>query len=255
MVVTPSGISSKIPSTAGTLNRSRPARHRAEINEYLAGFDVWDRYDGNGNGNFDEPDGYIDHMNFVHAGEGNEAGGGALGDCAIWSHSWYAFSSLWGVEGPSPGFLQGGLQIGDSDYWVGKYIINPENGGVGVFAHEYGHDLGLPDLYDTSGGENSTGFWTLMSSGSWLSQNGVDIGSAPDHMGAWEKFQLGWLNYEVAFAGSKSPSTSWARPRPTPSRPRACSWCCLLRKSPRTLAARMLVNITTTAAPAMTWTT
>jgi len=175
----------------------------AEINEYLAGFDIWDRYDGNGNGDFDEPDGYIDHVNFVHAGEGNEAGGGTLGDCAIWSHSWYAFSSLWGVEGPD-GFLQGGLQIGDSDFWVGKYIINPENGGVGVFAHEYGHDLGLPDLYDTSGGENSTGFWTLMSSGSWLSQAGVDIGSQPNHMGAWEKFQLGWLNYEVAFAGSKS---------------------------------------------------
>jgi immune inhibitor A len=175
----------------------------AEINEYLAGFDIWDRYDGNGNGDFDEPDGYIDHVNFVHAGEGNEAGGGDLGDCAIWSHSWYAFVRLWGDEGPD-GFLQGGLQIGGSDFWVGKYIINPENGGVGVFAHEYGHDLDLPDLYDTSGGENSTGFWTLMSSGSWLNQDGVDIGSQPNHMGAWEKFQLGWLNYEVAFAGSKS---------------------------------------------------
>ena len=37
----------------------------------------------------------------------------------------------------------GGIQIGSSDYWVGKYTIQPENGGVGVFAHEYGHDLGL----------------------------------------------------------------------------------------------------------------
>ncbi len=41
-------------------------------------------------------------------------------------------------------------------------------------------------------------------------------------MGAWEKFQLGWLNYEVARAG-KSPSTSWARWSSTPSRRRACS--------------------------------
>ena len=40
--------------------------------------------------------------------------------------------------------------------------------GLGVFAHEFGHDLGLPDYYDTAGGENSTAFWTLMSSGSWL---------------------------------------------------------------------------------------
>ncbi len=174
----------------------------AEIDEYLSQFDVWDRYDWNGNGNFDEPDGYIDHMQFVHAGEGNEAGGGALGDCAIWSHSWFAYSNLVGIAGPSPEFLIGGVQIGDSSFWVNKYTIQPENGGVGVFAHEYGHDLGLPDLYDYTG-ENATGFWTLMSSGSWLSQNGVDIGSAPDHMGVWEKFQLGWLNYEVAYRRSK----------------------------------------------------
>ncbi|MGD8804397.1 MAG: immune inhibitor A [Chloroflexota bacterium] len=174
-----------------------------EINDYLSQFDVWDRYDWDMDGNFDEPDGYIDHMNFLHAGEGNEAGGGELGDCAIWSHSWFAFSNLVGIAGPSPDFLIGGLQIGDSDFWLNKYIINPENGGVGVFVHEYGHDLGLPDLYDYTG-ENSTGFWTVMSSGSWLSQNPYDIGSEPNHFGVWEKFQLGWLNYEVAYAGWKS---------------------------------------------------
>ena len=174
-----------------------------EIDEYLSQFDVWDRYDWDGDGNFDEPDGYIDHMQFVHAGEGNEAGGGDLGDCAIWSHSWFAYYNLIGLAGPSPDYLVGGIQIGDSSYWLNKYTIQPENGGVGVFAHEYGHDLGLPDLYDYTG-ENSTGFWTIMSSGSWLSQSEEDIGSQPNHFGVWEKFQLGWLNYEVAFAGEKS---------------------------------------------------
>ncbi len=98
----------------------------------------------------------------------------------------------------------GGIQIGNSDYWVGKYTIQPENGGVGVFTHEFGHDLGLPDLYDTSGGENGTGFWTLMSSGSWMDDGKDTIGNKSSHMGAWEKFQLGWLNYEVAYAGQKS---------------------------------------------------
>jgi len=171
-----------------------------QIDAYLAEFDIWDRYDYDGDGNFNEPDGYIDHMQFVHAGEGNEAGGGALGDCAIWSHSWGTY--WWLPVGPS--FNEsGGIQVGNSDFWVLDYTIQPENGGVGVFAHEFGHDLGLPDLYDYTG-ENGTGFWTIMSSGSWLSQNDYDIGSQPNHFGVWEKFQLGWLNYEVAVAGEKS---------------------------------------------------
>lgn len=177
----------------------------AEINEYLSEFDQWDRYDYDNDGNFDEPDGYIDTFQSVHAGEGEEAGGGALGEIAIWSHSWYAYSNRQGPDGQGPSINPlGGVRIGDSDYWVGKYTIQPENGGVGVFAHEFGHDLGLPDLYDTSGGENGTGFWTLMSSGSWMGDGTVDIGSKPDHMGAFEKLQLGWLNYELAYAGEKS---------------------------------------------------
>jgi immune inhibitor A len=175
----------------------------AQINDYLKNFDVWDRYDYNGNGNFDEPDGYIDTFQSVHSGEGEEAGGGALGAEAIWSHSWYAYYGDIGVTGPAFN-KYGGIQIGNSDYWVGKYTIQPENGGVGVFTHEYGHDLGLPDLYDTSGGENGTGFWTLMSSGSWIDEGKDTIGNKPSHMGAWEKFQLGWLNYEVARVGVKS---------------------------------------------------
>ena len=175
----------------------------AEINAYLSEFDKWDRYDYNGNGNFDEPDGYIDTFQSVHAGEGEEGGGGVLGATAIWSHSWYAYYTLQGIDGPAFNLL-GGVQVGNSDYWVGKYTIQPENGGVGVFTHEFGHDLGLPDLYDTSGGENGTGFWTLMSSGSWMGDGAEDIGSKSSHMGAWEKFQLGWLNYEVAYAGRKS---------------------------------------------------
>ncbi len=82
----------------GMLSKSAAGKTPAEIDAYLSQFDVWDRYDWDGDGNFDEPDGYIDHMQFVHAGEGNEAGGGALGDCAIWSHSWFAFSNLVGVR-------------------------------------------------------------------------------------------------------------------------------------------------------------
>lgn len=85
---------------------------------------------------------------------------------------------------------------------MGDYTIQSENGGVGVFVHEYTHDLGIPDLYDTYAGENSTGFWTLMSSGSWLSEVDYDLGSAPGHPGPWEKLMLGWPDYAEAPAGA-----------------------------------------------------
>jgi immune inhibitor A len=173
----------------------------AEIKEHLAQFDTWDRYDFDGDGNFDEADGYIDHFQAVHAGEGEEAGGGAQGADAIWSHRWYAFQGL--NDGPD-GNPRGGVPIGDTGIWIGDYTTEPENGGLGVFAHEFGHDLGLPDLYDTAGGDNSTGFWTLMSSGSWLNKGKDDIGTSPGYMGAWEKLQLGWLDYEVVSPDSAS---------------------------------------------------
>ncbi|KRE38016.1 protease [Janibacter sp. Soil728] len=172
----------------------------AEIKQYLAQFDVWDRYDFDGDGNFDESDGYIDHFQAIHAGEGEEAGGGAEGEDAIWSHRWYAFSNNMGKAGPEQNKL-GGVPLGDSGMWIGDYTTEPENGGLGVFTHEFGHDLGLPDLYDTAGGDNGTGFWTLMSGGSWLNDGTDDIGSSPGYMGAWEKLQLGWLDVQTVKQG------------------------------------------------------
>jgi immune inhibitor A len=174
----------------------------AEIDAYLSQFDVWDRYDYDYDGIFDEPDGYIDRFQSVHSGESEQRGGGALGYAAIQNHNWYANYHLKGTDGPFFN-LNGGVQIGGSSFWVGDYIIQAENSGMGEFAHTFARDLGLPRLY-SSGIENSTGFWTLMSSGQYLSDGTVDVGSKPGHMGAWEKFQLGWLNYEVASAGYKS---------------------------------------------------
>ncbi|GAA0462213.1 hypothetical protein Ade02nite_28660 [Paractinoplanes deccanensis] len=173
----------------------------AEVAAYLKTFDVWDRDDFDGDGDFNEPDGYVDHFQAIHAGEGEEAGGGAQGADAIWAHRWYAFSDLAGEAGPE-GNLAGGVQIGDTGIWIGDYTTEPENGGLGVFAHEYGHDLGLPDLYDTAGGDNGTGFWTLMSAGSWLGRGAPTIGSTPGYMGAWEKIFLGWSNFVTVKPGT-----------------------------------------------------
>jgi immune inhibitor A len=188
---------------AWVADREAAGDSAAKIRAELASYDQWDRYDYDGDGNFNEPDGYIDHFQIVHAGEDESAGGGAQGEDAIWAHRWYAFGTDAGASGPAGNKL-GGTQIGDTGIWVGDYTIQPENGGLGVFAHEYGHDLGLPDEYDTAGGENSTGFWTLMSSGSWLGTGKEAIGNLPGDMNAWDKLQLGWLDYDVAAAGRKS---------------------------------------------------
>jgi immune inhibitor A len=190
--------------TAWVAQQKAAGESDAAVKADLANFDQWDRYDYDGDGNFNEPDGYIDHFQIVHAGEDESAGGGVQGEDAIWAHRWYAFGTDAGATGPGNNKL-GGAQIGDTGIWVGDYTIQPENGGLGVFAHEYGHDLGLPDHYDTTGGgENSTGFWTLMSSGSWLGRGKDAIGDLPGDFSAWDKLQLGWLNYDTAKAGTQS---------------------------------------------------
>lgn len=174
----------------------------AEITAYLQDYDIWDRYDLDGDGNFNEADGYIDHFQAIHSGEGEEAGADPW---AIWSHRWAANAS--GSDGPADYPKAGGVKIGDTDIWIRDYTTEPENGGLGVFAHEFGHDLGLPDFYDTAGGENGTGFWTLMSSGSWLGHGDGAIGTTPNHMGAPEKLFLGWLNYDTVEAGTSKKLT------------------------------------------------
>jgi len=187
-----------IKDTAAAWYNDQKAKGKtnAEIAEYLKQFDKVDRYDYDGDGNFNEPDGYIDHFQAIHAGEGEEAGGGAEGEDAIWSHRWYAYSTDQGRTGPDFNKL-GGVPLGDSGIWIGDYTTEPENGGLGVFTHEFGHDLGLPDYYDTQGGDNGTGFWTLMSGGSWLNHGKDSIGTTPGYMGPLEKLQLGWLDYKV----------------------------------------------------------
>jgi immune inhibitor A len=200
-------------------------RSMAEISAYLATFDKQDRYDIDGDGVFAEPDGFIDHFQIVHAGGDQAADDPTYGSDAIWSHRWYAAVSEGGPGGlPGVNIGEGGSSSGveipnhPTGTWVGDYTIQPENGGLGVFAHEFGHDLGLPDLYDTSGNtggaENSTAFWTLMSSGANIGDGSQDgIGDAPTDLGAWEKLQLGWLGcddcpggsfYDVAHAGERS---------------------------------------------------
>ena len=175
----------------------------AEVTADLKSFDQYDRYDYDGDGNFNEPDGYIDHFQIVHAGGDQADGDPQQGEDAIWSHRWYAYSTGQGTTGPE-GNLLGGTQVGNTGVWIGDYTIQPENGGLSVFVHEYTHDLGLPDDYDTSGlGDNNSEYWTLMAQSRLGAAGDQAIGTHPGDLGAWNKLQLGWLNYAAVKAGQK----------------------------------------------------
>ncbi|WP_422756846.1 immune inhibitor A domain-containing protein [Micromonospora sp. WMMD708] len=178
-------------------------RTDAQIAADVKSMDEWDRYDFDGDGNFNEPDGYIDHFQIVHSG-GDQADGDPIqGEDAIWSHRWYAFASDQGNTGPA-NFPAGGTQIGNTGVWIGDYTIQPENGGRSVFYHEYGHDLGLPDDYNViNSGDNNNEHWTLMAQSRLGAKNDGGIGERGGDLGAWNKLQLGWLDYEVVVAGQQ----------------------------------------------------
>ncbi|WP_186579851.1 immune inhibitor A domain-containing protein [Aquibacillus kalidii] len=163
----------------------------------LTEFDKEDLYDVDGDGNYSEPDGIIDHLMLVHAGTGEEAGGGSVGADAIWSHSW----SL-----SEPTVIPGTEGQAAVDYWDGggiaayDYTVQPEDGATGVFAHEYGHDLGLPDEYDTNYTKDGVGaptdYWTLMASGSWAGEiNGTE--------------PTGFSPYDKEYLQNKYPGSNW----------------------------------------------
>ncbi|WP_147063256.1 immune inhibitor A domain-containing protein [Knoellia locipacati] len=172
---------------------------KAQPNFPWADYDLEDQGDRDGDGNVLEPDGIIDHVVLVHAGEDKSGGGGAEGPYAIWAHS---------------SDVAGGAPVPGTNLRLSNYIVQPEDSGVGVFAHEYGHDLGLPDLYDTaSGGDSDVDFWDLMSSGS---HSGPIFQSMPTHMGIWDKWVLGWADPLVVNPGDKARSVRLGQTSRTP---------------------------------------
>ncbi len=111
-------------------------------------------------------------------------------------------------------------RLGDGDEIVieGGHVITelsviPETaiqdgyvGGVAaVLAHEFGHELGLPDLYDTYTNMASIGVFDNMDSGGQLGAILVDLegeqhyaeGFIPGGLCAWSKYFLGWLEADT----------------------------------------------------------
>jgi len=146
-------------------------------------------YDQNG-------DCYVDIVVIIHQGDGEEASGDSTD---IWSHHWSLNDAYYW------GYSNGGEYTTNDDCTsnpsvkvkVDDYTIQPETlwGGqvtMGVFAHEYGHALGLPDLYDTDGSSEGIGNWSLMAGGVW--NYITKPGDRPAHPDAWSKYFLGWVN-------------------------------------------------------------
>jgi M6 family metalloprotease-like protein len=130
------------------------------------------QFDNNG-------DGILDGLSVIHQGGGQEYTGSGYD---IWSHS----SEIYGLS--------------VNGITVRTYTIEPEVLGytgrqstMGVICHEFGHNIGAPDFYDTdyssNGSYGGTGTWDLMGSGAW---NG-DYGDRPANINMWQKIQYGWV--------------------------------------------------------------
>jgi immune inhibitor A len=117
---------------------------------------------------------------FIHAGGGASGAKPQKRKEMIWSHKWTL---------PTP-FVNQGVK-------VYAYSTEPEDGRVGVFLHEFGHVLGLPDLYDTSYRSEGVGNWCLMGGGSWGGG-----GNKPTRMCSWCLSKLGWIKPINAKSGA-----------------------------------------------------
>lgn len=152
----------------------------------------WNRYDRDG-------DGFVDMLWVVHAGLGGEL---TTSRTNLWSIT-SRLSAGWSRGGPieTDDFLPGSLT---QHVRVDRFSILPEISGfrpgqvteIGVYCHEFGHALGLPDLYDASvlGGTSNVGpgNWSLMSTGAYGGDNHSP--ETPTGMGAWPMLYLGWAN-------------------------------------------------------------
>jgi M6 family metalloprotease-like protein len=170
-------------------------------------YDQWDPNDFDADGNRDEPDGYIDHFVMIVAGKGQASCQGlykldeklntnATAEtfdtlnvderaCAdrIWPHRGSISQNL--DSGPrvaDQANVQGGVDVGNG-LWVLDYNMQSEYTEVSTFIHEFGHSLGLPDVYARNT-NNSSGSWTAMS---------ATTSPEPQELSSWERMMLGWM--------------------------------------------------------------
>jgi len=121
----------------------------------------------------------------AHAGYGDETNPSDSGTSDIWSKYWYSggYNAVTTGDGVS---INGATVVPELEY----ESVSP----LGIICHEFGHQLGLPDLYDTSySTEGGIGRWSLMATGAY---NGTPKGSKPALLDPWCRKRLGWTDYE-----------------------------------------------------------
>ena len=163
-------------------------------NDGAIDFSQFDNDGADGVPNSGDDDGFVDFVAFVHPESGGECG-----NTNLWSHRW-ALSNWIGNTFETDDAAAGGGFIQVDDYVIQPAFACDDTTmiEIGVFAHEFGHAFGLPDLYDTddsNGDSNGIGNWGLMGSGSWGGDGNTP--SRPSHMSAWSKEFLGWINPAV----------------------------------------------------------
>jgi len=180
---------SQSPPYDNGLRKKYFLRHTLEAADEVVDFTQYDNDGPDGIPNSGDDDSYVDAAFFVHS-----AIGGECGTPGIWSHR-----SKYSYQWPTA-FITNDISANGTAMKVDDYVIQPVYGcdggliDIGVFCHEFGHILGLPDLYDTDDSSNGLYSWCLMSSGSW------NTPASPAHMCSWSREALGWIEPEMILA-------------------------------------------------------
>jgi len=138
-------------------------------------------------------DGYVDFVYVIYAGKGQADGGS---EETIWPHNWEVESAIYyGYCTYSASDCEiDGKKL--NNYAMSAELSGSSLSGIGTLCHEFGHVIGLPDLYDTNYGTNYKNYltpneWNIMDGGSY---NGD--GHCPPNYDPWEKYFFGWTTPE-----------------------------------------------------------
>jgi len=182
---------------AGSNNGTDPTTDRVgeyirellDANDAAVDFSQFDNDGPDGIPNSGDDDGFVDMIAFIQSHVGGECGANGH----IWSHKWVY--SAWNASGLAP-YVTNDPAAGGGFIRINDYTIQPAwncSGApnvidIGVFCHEFGHALGLPDLYDFNSGGEGIGHWGIMGSGNW------NTPTSPANPCAWTRMQMGWVN-------------------------------------------------------------